>query len=91
MVWVSTRRKNDNQPLFFGCYYGEQETRCSKEEIQNEMSILSEEIERYQKEGEVIIFMDGNGKIGLLGEEKSRNGTLLDNIFEIRSICCEEL
>ena len=46
------------------------------------MSILSEEIERYQKEGEVIIFMDGNGKIGLLGEEKSRNGTLLDNIFE---------
>ena len=46
------------------------------------MNHLAEEIEEYQKEGEVIIFMDGNGKIGLLGEEKSRNGKLLEQVFD---------
>ena len=46
------------------------------------MNLLSEEIEEYQKEGELLIFMDGNGKIGLMGEEKSRNGKLLESVFE---------
>ena len=83
IIWLSARRKKDpTRPVFIGCYYGKQETRCSKEEILVEMNNLSEEIERFQMEGEVIIFMDGNGKIGLLGEEKSRNGKLLDEVFE---------
>ena len=80
MLWISLRRKN--HPLFIGCYYGKQESRCSVEEIKKEMEVLSEEIEEYKKEGEIIIFMDGNGKIGLLGEEKSRNGKLLEKVFE---------
>ena len=80
MIWASIRRKND-RPLFVGCYYGRQETRCSKEEINEEMNLLSEEIEEFQKEGDTIIFMDGNGKIGLLGEEKSRNGKMLEQVF----------
>ena len=81
IIWVSVRR-NGSQPLFVGCYYGRQESRCSKDEITEEMNLLSEEIEEFQKEGEVIIFMDGNGKIGLLGEEKSRNGKLLEQVFQ---------
>ena len=80
IMWVSVRRYGDC-PLFVGCYYGRQESRCSKEEITDEMNLLSEEIEEYQKEGEAVIFMDGNGKIGLLGEEKSRNGKLLEQVF----------
>ena len=81
IMWISIRRKNNN-PLIIGCYYGRQETRCTKDEISNEMKLLSEEIEEYKKEGEVVIFMDGNGKIGLIGEEKSRNGKMLEEVFE---------
>ena len=33
-------------------------------------------------EGEILIVMDGNAKIGLLGEETSRNGNLLLRIFK---------
>merc|ERR1712228_531851 len=32
MIWLSIRRTN-NSPLFIGCYYGKQESRCKKEEI----------------------------------------------------------
>lgn len=38
--------------------------------------------EEYKKEGEIVVFMDGNGKIGILGEEISRNGKLLKEVFE---------
>ena len=81
IMWISVRRKN-HRPVFIGCYYGRQETRCNKEEITEEMQLLSEEIEEFQNEGDVIIFMDGNGKVGLLGEEKSRNGKLLEQVFD---------
>ena len=81
ITWISVQRQN-MVPLFIGCYYGKQESRCSKDEIQNEMNLLSEEIEEFQKEGEVMMFMDGNGKLGLLGEQKSRNGLLLETVFE---------
>jgi len=37
------------------------------------MGKLSEEIEEFKK-GEIVIFMDGNAKIGILGEEESQNG-----------------
>ena len=46
-----------------------------------EMDKLSDEIREKNDEGEVILFMDGNGKIGLLGEELSRNGKLLQDVF----------
>ena len=81
MMWLSVKRK-DSQPFFIGCYYGKQESRCKKEEIDEEMRLLSEEIEEYKNEGNVIICMDGNGKIGILGEPKSRNGQLLEEVFE---------
>ena len=47
-----------------------------------EMDKLGDEIQEKKEQGEVILFMDGNGKIGLLGEEKSRNGKLLQGIFD---------
>ena len=81
MMWLSVRRKG-GQPFFIGCYYGKQESRCKKDEIDEEIQLLSEEIEEYRNEGNVIIFMDGNGKIGILGEPKSRNGLLLEQVFE---------
>ena len=58
MIWVSIRRKKC--PLFIGCYYGKQESRCTQEEIKEEMYLLSEEIEEFKKEGQIIIFMDAN-------------------------------
>merc|ERR1739838_1196491 len=85
IIWISIRRKNQH-PVFVGCYYGKQESRCSKEEITEEMLSLSEEIEEFKTEGEVILFMDGNGKMGLLGEEKSRNGKMLEQIFETHDL-----
>ena len=30
---------------------------------------------------DIMIFMDGNGELGILGEEKSRNGKMLENVF----------
>ena len=85
MIWVSYKLKK-RPPLFIGCYYGKQETRCSKEEITVEMGNLSEEIQENLNEGEVLIFMDGNGKIGLLGEEKSRNGKLLEEVVTTHNL-----
>ena len=74
LMWISIRRKNKN-PLYVGTYYGKQETRSSKEEIENEMYYLQEEITEMQNEGEVLIAMDGNAKLGILNEEPSRNGS----------------
>ena len=79
MIWVSYKIKKCS-PLFIGCYYGKQESRCTKDEIAIEMENLSEEIQENLNEGEVLVFMDGNGKIGLLGEEKSRNGKMLEEV-----------
>ena len=81
IMWISVRRKN-LPPLLIGTYYGKQESRTSKNEIEYEMMLLTEEIEDMKKEGEVVIAMDGNAKIGLLGEEVSRNGKLLLQVFE---------
>ena len=59
-----------------------------KEEIKNEMDILSEEIEEMKKEGDVMIFMDGNSKLGILGEEKSQNGKMLESVLLEQNLCC---
>ena len=81
MLWLSIRRKN-KPPLMLGTYYGKQECRNSKEEIEKEMTILQEEIIEMSHEGEIIIAMDGNAKIGILDEEVSRNGKLLLKAME---------
>ena len=79
MMWISLRTKGE-RPLMIGVYYGQQES-MSKNEIELEMSLLKEEIHEMRNEGEILIAMDGNGKIGLLGEEQSRNGKLLLHVF----------
>ena len=81
IIWISIRRRGKT-PIFIGCYYGKQEVRCNKEEIDDEMFLLEEEITEFSNEGEVFIAMDGNGKLGILGEEKSRNGKLLEKVFQ---------
>ena len=80
ILWASIRRKN-LPPVLIATYYGKQESRTNKEEIESEMRLLAEEITEMKKEGEVIIAMDGNGKIGILGEQVSRNGSLLLEVF----------
>ena len=80
IIWVSIKRKT-SRPVFIGVYYGKQESRNNRDEMLSEMDKLSSDIHGKINEGEVILFMDGNGKIGLLGEEVSRNGSLLLNVF----------
>ena len=72
IIWVSIRRTK-MPPVIIGTYYGKQES-ASKEEIKREMQLLNEEINERKKEGELILTMDGNAKIGLIGEDISRNG-----------------
>ena len=80
IMWVSIRRKSC-VPFFIGTYYGKQESRTSKNEIEQEMELLEEEIMEMKDEGEIILIMDGNAKIGLLGENVSRNGKYLTQVF----------
>ena len=44
LLWVFIQRRK-KRPLFIGSYYGKQETRTSKNEIEREYQLLSEEIE----------------------------------------------
>ena len=81
LMWISLRTK-EKCPIMIGVYYGQQESRMGKNEIELEMSLLKEEIVGMSKEGEVLMAMDGNARIGLLGEPISRNGKLLLNVFE---------
>ena len=80
MSWVSLRRNKD-KPIYIGIYYGKQESRVSKSEIEHEMDLLMEEIREKQREGDIIIAMDGNGKVGILNEKISRNGEMLLRVF----------
>ena len=79
MMWISVFRKDD-VPLTVGVYYGRQES-TSRAEIEQEMTLLNEEIEEMKNEGEILIAMDGNARLGLLGESISRNGKLLTEVF----------
>ena len=81
MMWVSINRINE-KPLFVGVYYGKQESTVCNDEIQEEMDLLTEEILEISKDGEVIICMDANAKIGLMKEDQSRNGKLIMQVFE---------
>ena len=80
LAWISIRRKNQ-KPLYLGVYYGKQESRNNRDEMLKEMDDLGNEIQEKISEGDVILFMDGNGKIGILGEDISRNGNFLINLF----------
>ena len=66
----------NGKPLFIGVNYGLQES-VSPSKIQEEMDNLSDEICQIQNEGDMILCMDANAKIGLLGEDPSRNGKLI--------------
>ena len=81
LIWAFIQRKNKS-PLFVGSYYGKQETRTSKNEIEREFQLLSEEIEEKSKDGEIFLAMDANAKIGLLGEIVSRNGKVLLDVIK---------
>ena len=80
IMWLSLFRK-ENTPLLVGVYYGKQES-TSQNEIENEMTLLTEEIAEMMNDGEIIIAMDGNARVGLLGEPTSRNGKLLLKVFD---------
>ena len=80
LMWVSIRQKQQI-PIFVGAYYGKQESRTSKEDIEREMYLLQEEINEMNEEGEIFLAMDGNGKLGILGETPSRNGKFLQQVF----------
>ena len=81
LIWAFVQRKN-KPPVFIGAYYGKQETRTSKNEIEREFQLLSEEIEEKSKDGEILLAMDANAKIGLLDETVSRNGKLLLEVIK---------
>ena len=81
VMWLSVFRNNDC-PLLIGVYYGKQESRTTNDEIDREMTLLEEEITEMQSDGEILLAMDGNARIGLLGEPISRNGKCLLNVFE---------
>ena len=80
IIWVTLKSSN-NRPIFFGSYYGKQES-CPKAEIEMEMMHIQEEIKALKNEGEIFLAMDGNGKIGILNEKTSRNGHYLLSMFE---------
>ena len=80
IMWISVRR-HGNVPLFIGCYYGKQECRINKTDIDEEMNLLSEEIEEYQKEGDLVICMDGNGKVGILGGRNDSKWKIIEGGF----------
>ena len=45
------------------------------------MCLLKEEINEMKKEGDIMITMNGNARIGLLVEDISRNGHLILKVF----------
>ena len=80
IMWLSVRRKK-LPPILIGTYYGKQESRTNKTEIEHEMKLLQEEITEMKQEGEIIIAMDANSKIGLMNEPISRNGALIMEVM----------
>ena len=50
------------------------------------MFLLNEEITEMKNEGEVLLAMDANAKVGILGEPVSRNGALLMKVFELTGL-----
>ena len=84
IMWISVFR-GDDVPLIIGVYYGKQES-TSRNEIDKEMTLLTEEIIEMTNDGEILLVMDGNARIGLLNEPISRNGKLLLEVFNSTNI-----
>ena len=80
IIWVSLNR-NSETPVFIGAYYGKQEG-VSSDVIHDEYNKLTEEILEMKEMGEVILCLDANAKIGLMGETTSRNGKLLLDLVD---------
>ena len=81
LIWISVRRSK-KRPIMIGTYYGKQLSRTNKEDIEREMTLLEEEITEMNREGEILLAMDGNAKLNLLGEGICRNGTLLNKVID---------
>ena len=64
-----------------GVYYGKQES-CSIDDIEKEYLLLQEEILEMKNDGDILLTMDANAKIGLLGENPSRNGKKLIKVLK---------
>ena len=79
ILWVSLSQPND-KPLYIGVYYGLQES-VNVGKMQEEMDHLMDEITEIKNQGEMILCMDANAKIGLMGEEPSRNGKMMKDVF----------
>ena len=80
IMWASIHRDKET-PFYVGVYYGKQES-DNKEDVREEIDNLTEEILELQSTGEILLFMDGNGKLGLIGEEISRNGGFLNDMID---------
>ena len=80
IIWVSVARGSEN-PLFIGVYYGLQES-VSYEKITNELDLLREELIDIRRDGEILLCMDANAKCGLMGEQISRNGRMMMELFD---------
>ena len=80
ILWISIHRPA-HPPIAVGVYYGKQES-VGTDEIVEEFHNLTEEILEKKASGEVILCMDANSKIGLMGEPVSRNGRLLKEMVE---------
>ena len=80
ILWASIHRPG-LPPVTVGVYYGKQES-ISLEDINEEFNSLTEEVLEKKASGEVILCMDANAKIGLMGESISRNGKLLIDMVD---------
>ena len=80
IIWISIHRPGQ-LPIAIGVYYGKQES-VAYDEISEEFHNLTEEILEKKASGEIILCMDANSKIGLMGESVSRNGKLLREMVE---------
>ena len=80
IIWISIQR-HGQLPIAIGVYYGKQESVASND-ISDEFHNLTEEILEKKACGEIILCMDANSKIGLMGEAVSRNGKLLREMVE---------
>ena len=56
--------------------------KVSLEKIKEEFDELTDELAEVNSLGEVILCMDANAKIGLMGEDISRNGDLMIKALE---------
>ena len=79
ILWIQYRQKNIKD-LYIGIYYGKQESRTPKEDIEKEMSSLETDILQIKEEGGDIILM-GDFNIKIV-QGSSRDSMLLNKVVE---------